>query len=68
MATCPAYFLTSKNYRKCLYFSSVSDDLNLPSITWSDGGIINSCSTYGHGINQLFLDTVNEYGLEQLII
>ena len=46
----------------------LSDDLNLPSITWSDGGIVNSCPTYGHGINELFLDTVNEYGLEQLII
>ena len=46
----------------------LSGDLNLPSITWSDGGVINSCPTYGHGINQLFLDTVNEYGLEQLII
>ena len=48
----------------------LSGDLNLLSITWSDGGIINSCPTYGHGIifNQLFLDTVNKYGLEQLII
>ena len=42
----------------------LSGDLNLPSITWSDGGIINPCPTYGHEINQLFLD---EYGLEQLI-
>ena len=23
MATCPTYFLTLQNYRKCLYFSSV---------------------------------------------
>ena len=38
-----------------------------PSITWLDGDIINSCPTYGHEINQLFLDTVNEFGLEQLI-
>ena len=43
-------------------------NFNLPSITWSDRGIINSCPTYGHEINQLFLDAVNEYGLEQLII
>ena len=42
-------------------------DFNLPSIMWLDGGIINLCPTYGHEINQLFLDTVNEYGLEQLI-
>ena len=32
----------------------LSGDLNLPSITWSDGGVINSCPTYGHGINQLY--------------
>ena len=42
-------------------------DFNLPSITWLDGGIINSCPTYDHEINQLFLDTINEFGLEQLI-
>ena len=28
---------------------------------------ISPCPTYSHEINQLFLDTTNEYGLEQLI-
>ena len=45
----------------------LAGDLNLPSVTWSDGSTINPCPIYGHGINQLFLDTINEYGLEQLI-
>ena len=45
----------------------LSGDFNFPSISWLEGGIINSCTAYGYGINQLFLDTINEYGLEQLI-
>ena len=32
-----------------------------------EGGVIDSCPAYGYGINQVFLDTINEYGLEQLI-
>ena len=45
----------------------LSGDFNFPGISWLEGGIINSDPAYGYGINQLFLDTNNEYGLEQLI-
>ena len=45
----------------------LSGDFNFPDISWLEGGIINSCPAYCYGIDQLFLNTINEYGLEQLI-
>ena len=45
----------------------ISGDFNFLGISWLEGGIINSFLAYGYSINQLFLDTINEFGLEQLI-
>lgn len=46
----------------------VGGDFNFPNISWQDGyANINSSPTYGTDINQIFVDTINDYGLEQLI-
>ena len=46
----------------------VAGDFNLPSISWIDGtGQVNSSPTYGNDVNQLLLETVNEFGLDQLV-
>ena len=46
----------------------LAGDFNLPSIMWIDGcGTLNTDPTYGFEINSLFLDLINNFGLEQLI-
>ena len=43
----------------------LAGDFNLPSITWKDGiGQTELNPTYGREVNSMFLDTVNEFGLE----
>ena len=44
----------------------LAGDFNLPSITWEDGiGQIGVNPIYGREVNSMFLDLVNEFGLEQ---
>ena len=46
----------------------LAGDFNLPSISWIDGtGQVNPNPTYGTDVNQLLLESVNEFGLEQLV-
>ena len=46
----------------------VAGDFNLPDIMWIDGhGSIKSNPAYRIEINSFFLDTLNDYGLEQLL-
>ena len=41
---------------------------NLPGIYWSDGsGQLQSNPVYGHEINSLFLDVINDCSLEQFV-
>ena len=43
-------------------------DFNLPSITWKDGiGQTELNPTYAREVNSMFLDMVNEFGLEQQV-
>ena len=45
-------------------------DFNLPSIEWSDGqGTILHNPEYGHGLNKVFIDIINNsnYNLEQFV-
>ena len=43
-------------------------DFNFPNIAWSDGsGQLNLCPTYGTELNSLFLDVINDVGLEQFV-
>ena len=43
-------------------------DFNFPSIQWSDGhGVLNHNPTYGSELNNLFLTTMNDIGLEQFV-
>jgi len=43
-------------------------DLNFLDISWYDGyAQIDSNPAYGTGINQLFVNSINDYGLEQFI-
>ena len=46
----------------------LAGDFNLPSIYWSDGsGQLQSNPLYGHEINSLFLDVINDCSLEQFV-
>ena len=46
----------------------LAGDFNLPSISWIDGtGQVNPNPTYGTDVNQLLLESVNEFRLEQLV-
>ena len=46
----------------------VGGDFNFPNISWQDGyANIDPSPTYGTDINQIFVDTINDHGLEQLI-
>ena len=46
----------------------LAGDFNLPSISWIDGtGQVNTDPSYGTDVNQLLLESVNEFGLEQLV-
>jgi len=46
----------------------IGGDFNFPGISWQDGyAHINPSPTYGIGINQHFVDTINDHGLEQFI-
>ena len=41
-------------------------DFNLPSVTWYNGyGNITATPNYGSGLNSMFLDVINDAGLEQ---
>ena len=43
-------------------------DFNLPAIQWEEGmGCIQSSSTYRNDVNYLFIETINDSGLEQLV-
>ena len=46
----------------------VMGDFNLPSINWLDGcGRIISIPNYGVGLNNLFLDLINDIGFNQFV-
>ena len=46
----------------------LAGDFNLPSIYWSNGsGQLQSNPVYGHEINSLFLDVINDCSLEQFV-
>ena len=46
----------------------LAGDFNLPSISWTDGiGQINPNPTYGTNVNQLLLESINEFGLDQMV-
>ena len=46
----------------------LAGDFNLPSIEWSDGqGTILPNPTYGHGLNEAFVDIINNHNLEQFV-
>ena len=42
-------------------------DFNFPDLTWSDGYGQISTQTYGSSLNNLFLDTMTDTGLEQYV-
>ena len=43
-------------------------DFNFPSVVWSDGqGLLNPNPTYGCELNNVFLETINDGGLEQYV-
>ena len=46
----------------------VAGDFNFPSIEWNDGlGTVLPNPTYGHNLNEVFLDTIDNHNLEQFI-
>jgi len=46
----------------------LSGDFNLPSINWDDGnGLLTSHPTYGSELNNLFLDILDDVGLEKFV-
>ena len=46
----------------------IVEDFNLPAIQWEEGmGCIQSSPTYGNDVNYLFIETINDSGLEQLV-
>ena len=46
----------------------IAGDFNLPSIEWNDGqGTILPNPTYGHNLNEVFIDTINNHNLEQFV-
>ena len=46
----------------------IAGDFNLPSIMWSDtGASITSSPAYARELNSLFLEIIDDYGLEQLV-
>ena len=46
----------------------LAGDFNLPSIKWDDGqGTISPNPTYGRDLNDVFIDIVNNYNLEQFV-
>ena len=46
----------------------LADDFNFLDVAWSDGhGLVKPNLLYGYEINNLFLDFINDYNLEQLI-
>ena len=42
-------------------------DFNFPGISWSSGYGQISAPTYGSGLNNLFIDVINDAGLEQFV-
>ena len=46
----------------------IAGDFNLPSIEWNDvQGTILPNPTYGHNLNEAFIDTINNHNLEQFV-
>ena len=46
----------------------IAGDFNLPSIMWSDtGASVTPSPAYGRELNSLFLEIIDDYGLEQLV-
>ena len=46
----------------------IAGDFNLPSIEWNDGQeAILPNATYGHNLNEVFIDTINNHNLEQFV-
>ena len=46
----------------------LAGDFNLPGIHWEEGlGHINPSPVYGHELNLLLVETMNDYGFEQLV-
>ena len=47
----------------------LTGDFNLPNITWSEtGGELASNPTYGFLLNNTFLNIMNDFSLEQLVL
>ena len=43
-------------------------DFNYPDISWDDGiGYIDTNPAYGREVNTLFLELLNDFGMEQLV-
>ena len=57
-------FSQAKNFKNIV----IASDFNFPSIIWEDGvGSVERNPAYGREINNKFLDTINEFGLEQQV-
>jgi len=49
-------------------FTHTVGNFNFPIIQWSDGhGLLSTNPTYGSELNNLFLTTINNIGLEQFV-
>ena len=63
-------FLSDIFHNKTLHSPQIilAGDFNLPSISWVGGtGQVNPNPVYGTDVNQLLLESVNEFGLDQLV-
>ena len=46
----------------------LAGDFNLPDIYWEEGlGHINPSPVYGYELNSLYVETMNDYGFEQVV-
>ena len=64
-------FLSDIFHNKTLHSPQIilAGDFNLPSISWVGGtGQVNPNPIYGTDVNQLLLESVNEFGLDQLVM
>ena len=56
----------ARKHQNCNFI--LAGDFNLPSIKWSDGhGTILPNPTYGHNLNEVFIDIINNHNLEQFV-
>ena len=56
----------TREHQNCNFI--LAGDFNLPSIKWSNGqGTILPNPTYGHNLNEVFIDIINNHNLEQCV-